>query len=312
MKSEDQRYYNLMLKKVDKFSLIQEHRLYKEEQILMMSPDLFIVRNGLNWVIRINKLIRHYRYCLVNAIGIAQEIRIPTEETEIRDSYSFHLENAVYRQLVLWDMYAKLLNETYSLGHERKELSIWQVIKTLRSSKDAQQRQLAKKLKKYCNGRFHQYVRNYLRNTFAHNGDPHGKLIFHYYDSNDQLKPDIDFIMPDHHIKELRYVIIDFVKLHRFLNKINKHIEKKMLERTILIEYYFETLCGKQITDDSHIPITVLQELKDIWEVSDTGEPCEECKKLLNNTTLKYCKPVRFVYHRINEPQDHISISMKP
>jgi len=312
MKGEDQKYYHLMLNKIDRFSLIQEHRLYKEEQILMMSPDLFIVRNGLNWVIRINKLIRHYRYCLVNAIGFAQAIKLPTEETDNKDSYSFHLENAVYRQLVLWDMYAKLLNETFNLGHDRKELSIWQVIKSMRSSTEAHQRQLSKELKKYCNGTFHQYVRNYLRNTFAHNGDPHGKLIFHYYDNNDLLKPDVDFILPDHPIKELRYVIIDFVKLHRFLNKINKLIEKKMLEKTILIEYYFETLCSKRITDDRHIPITVLQELDDIWEVSDTGEPCEECKKLSNNANLKYCKPVKFVYHRINEPQDPLSISMEP
>ncbi|QLG41263.1 MULTISPECIES: Cthe_2314 family HEPN domain-containing protein [unclassified Paenibacillus] len=311
MKGGDQKYYQLMLKKINKFTLIQEHRLYKEEQILMMSPDLFIVRNGLNWVIRVNKLIRHYEYCLINAIEFAQEIKIPIEETDNRDSYSFHLENAVYRQLVLWDMYAKLLNETYALGLKRDELSIWDVIRSMRSSREPYQRRLAKELKKYCNGAFHQYVRNYLRNTFAHNGDPHGKLIFHYYGDNGMLQPDDGFILPDHPIKELRYLIIDFIKLHRFLNKINQQIKKIMLEKTILIEYHFETLCGREITDGRHIPITILQELHEIWEISDTDEACEECRLLANNHSLKYCKPVKFVYHRINEPEGTISITMK-
>lgn len=311
MKGGDPKYYQLMLDKIDKFTFIQEHRLYKEEQIMMMSPELFIVRNGLNWVIRVNKLIRHYKYCLVNAIGFAQKIKIPTEETENRDAYSFHLENAVYRQMVLWDMYAKLLNETYALGLKRNEFSIWDVIKSLRNSRDSYQRRLSKVLKNYCNGAFHQYVRNYLRNTFAHNGDPHGKLIFHYYDDNSILKPEDGFILPDHPIKELRYVIIDFIKLHRFLNKINEHIEKIMLEGTILIEYHFETLCGKQISDGRHIPVTILQELDDIWEISDTGQACEECRLLSKNQNLRYCKPIKFVYHRINESQETLSITMK-
>lgn len=257
------------------------------------------------------KLIRHYKYCLIGAIEFAQEIKIPTEETDNKDNYSFHLENAVYRQLVLWDMYAKLLNETYALGLKRNELSIWDVIKSMRNSQEPYQRRSSKELKKYCNGVFHKYVRNYLRNTFAHNGDPHGKLIFHYYDDNGMLKPDDGFILPDHPIKELRYVIIDFIKLHKFLNKINEQIKKIMLEKTILIEYYFETLCGRKITDGIHIPVTILQEIDEIWEISDTDGECEECRLLSKNDNLKYCKPVKFVYHRINEPEGTISIIMK-
>lgn len=297
--SDNQKLARFLRKKLNEVSTLTEHRLYREEQY-SIDKDVLAVRNCLNWVLRINKLITHFKFSYSKALSYALKIKLPTEKTKEKDWYSFHLENCLFRLLAMWDIYSQLLNEFYDLGISKEDCSIWRCIKKLKN-REKELVELGKKIDRYCNKPIHQYVRNDLRNSFAHSKDPHEMLIFHYIE-NGLVKPEDTRFLPDHPFKELIFVLNDFRKLCNYLQDINRKIEELMLRECILIKPYFLTECGNIITDGQIVSVKILKNVRDITEVSIDGQVCNKCKELTGDNSLKYCRAKVFLFHRIHEP----------
>ena len=58
-------------------------------------------RNSTEWLIRINKVIKNCVYAIIKSYEHAKLMEWPLEETENSQMYSFYLEDAVYRSIVL-------------------------------------------------------------------------------------------------------------------------------------------------------------------------------------------------------------------
>ena len=104
-------------KSIDAIEFLNECRLYKEEQ-LQITEDVMRIRNSIEWIIRINKVIHNFTYAVIKSYEYAKLMESPLEETENSQMYSFYLEDAVYRDIVLWDLLRQFLNEFYECGYE--------------------------------------------------------------------------------------------------------------------------------------------------------------------------------------------------
>ena len=102
-------------KNIDAIGLLDECRLYKEEQ-LQITEEVIRIRNSIEWIIRINKVIHNFTYAIRKSYEYAQLMESPLEETKNSQMYSFYLEDAVYRDIVLWDLLRQLLNEFFECG----------------------------------------------------------------------------------------------------------------------------------------------------------------------------------------------------
>jgi len=291
---------------LSKINLIEEHRLYREEQYQDLE-EVIIVRNSLNWIIRLNKLIKFFKYSYINAFKNGKKIKMPLEETEYKEWYSFHLENALYRLLVIWDVYAQLLNEFYKLGLERKRVSIWKVKRKL-DELDSKKKIIGKLIDNYCNGENHQFVRNYLRNDFAHNLDPHGGYIFHHKVGEYWKPVNIDDFLTEHPLKELLYIINDFKKVYGFISNLNSERKEIVLNNCILINLIMETECEEEVNTINNIKfIEAIKESNGIGIPADK-ENCISCKYMKNRDGKNYCEPKKLKYHRINESKSIMQV----
>ena len=104
-------------KNIDAIEQLDECRLYKEEQ-LQITEEVMRIRNSIEWIIRINKVIHNFTYAIRKSYEYAQLMESPLEETENSQIYSFYLEDAVYRDIVLWDLLRQFLNEFFKCGFD--------------------------------------------------------------------------------------------------------------------------------------------------------------------------------------------------
>ena len=68
-------------KNIDAIEQLDECRLYKEEQ-LQITEEVMRIRNSIEWIIRINKVIHNFTYAIRKSYEYAQLMESPLEETE--------------------------------------------------------------------------------------------------------------------------------------------------------------------------------------------------------------------------------------
>lgn len=135
---------------INSIELLNECRLYKEEQF-QLTEDVIRARNSTEWIIRINKVIENCTYAIIKSYEYAKLMKCPLEETENSKMYSFYLEDAVYRDIVLWDLLRQFLNEFLKCGYAIKdEMSIFLFLNNPKVRKKLKNSEI-KKLKKYLN-----------------------------------------------------------------------------------------------------------------------------------------------------------------
>ena len=105
---------------LENIGTLNECRLFKEE-LLQITEEMILFRNCIEWVIRSNQVIENIKYALRTCLEFTEKMLWPLEETENKRLYSYYLEDAVYRDLVLWDMFRQLLNEFYRCGYSESD-----------------------------------------------------------------------------------------------------------------------------------------------------------------------------------------------
>ncbi len=217
----DEEIVNYINESLESLEYFEEHRLFKEEQLQVDIRLLFRIRNSIEWIIRMNKVLKFISLSLNECLKLAQELDSPLDENEIKDMYSYYLENSAYRVLVLWDLYKQLVNEYYAVGFLRhNEYSIFKLLIKIRSEKIWNKKD-TQKLFNYLNSGNHLYVRNYLRNSYTHSTDPTSTFIFHDFDRNRFVKPDMEHIFPHHPFENIVRVIDDLKMLISLINEVN-------------------------------------------------------------------------------------------
>lgn len=107
-------------KSIESIKLLNECRLYREEQ-LQITEEVMRVRNSTEWIIRINKVIKNFTYAITRSYEYANKMAWPLEETENSQMYAYYLEDAVYRDIVLWDLLRQFINEFFQCGYDKSE-----------------------------------------------------------------------------------------------------------------------------------------------------------------------------------------------
>jgi hypothetical protein len=69
-------------KGIDKIEVLGECRLYREEQ-LQITEDVMRIRNSIEWIIRINKVIHNLSYAVIKSYGDAKSIRRYSQFTNV-------------------------------------------------------------------------------------------------------------------------------------------------------------------------------------------------------------------------------------
>lgn len=112
-------------KSIDSIKVLDECRLYREEQ-LQITEEVMRARNSIEWLIRINKVINNFIYAISRSYAYAVKMNWPLEETENSQMYAYYLEDAVYRDIVLWDLLRQFINEFFKCGYDKdREISIF-------------------------------------------------------------------------------------------------------------------------------------------------------------------------------------------
>lgn len=177
-------------KNIDSIELLDECRLYKKEQ-LQFTENVMRARNSIEWFIGINKVVKYFTYAIKKSYEYAKLMESPLEETENSRMYSFYLEDAVYRDIVLWDLLRQFLNEFFQCGYKLEdEINIFSFLNDYSVKKNIGNSD-AKRLKKYLNSIGHKEVRTKLRNHFTHSLDSTSSYLFHRVNENGLLQADI-------------------------------------------------------------------------------------------------------------------------
>lgn len=281
---------------IDSIQLLDECRLYREEQY-RITEEVMQARNSTEWIIRINKVIKNFTYAIIHSYEYAKKMESPLEETENSQMYSYYLEDAVYRDIVLWDLLRQYLNEFYQCGFDlKKEISIFAFLK-----KSFVKRKIGNKnvgeIKRYLESKEHQEVREKLRNQFTHSLDGTSSYIFHRVSSSGKLQADMENVFPNHPYENIVYVLDDVKKYLEFaefhVNKLRKFVE----ENNILVTINCNMKCGKVKGDDQLWSINILKE-----KAEQILVPCEvPCEHAIEYERNKVCKPISLTYCRINE-----------
>jgi len=162
--NSDKEIKNYIEKTIKNISNIDECRLYREEQ-LQCTENVFRARNSTEWIIRINKVIEDFKYAIMQAYQYAKIMKSPLEETINSKRYAFYLEDAVYRDIVLWEMLRQFLNEFYECGYDTdNEINIFNFLKDA-NVKSKIGNQNIKKLKNYLYCNSHHMVRHGLNKS---------------------------------------------------------------------------------------------------------------------------------------------------
>ncbi len=281
---------------LDKISILKECRLFREEQ-LQLSEELLNFRNCIEWVIRSNQVISNINYALTKCLNYAANMISPLEETENKKLYSYYLEDAVYRDLVLWDMLRQLLNEFYKCGvSETENISIFKFLKNNKSKiGDEKVSTILTYLR--CNN--HKYVRETLRNSFTHSVEATSPYIFHRK-INGKIQAQMEHMLPTHPFENINYIIMDMLKLVEFFNEIVKQMYEYRNDNFILLKIVAIMPCGKKVDDSSHWNLGILKE-----KFEQIIIPCETpCDKANTYNGICVCKPKEIHYKRIHSEQE--------
>nr|WP_302599563.1 Cthe_2314 family HEPN domain-containing protein [uncultured Cellulosilyticum sp.] len=182
---------------IEKINRVDECRLYKREQ-LQFSEEVFKLRNSTEWLIRLNRVLENIRYSISKSYEYAKLMLSPMEETTNSRMYSYYLEDAVYRDIVLWDIFRQFLNEYYECGYSQdEELSIYKFLKD-ENVKNKIGDENAKEIRNYLNSTEHKQVREKLRNQFTHSLDSTSFYLFHRKTDGGFMQADLSNIFPNH------------------------------------------------------------------------------------------------------------------
>lgn len=255
------------------------------------------VRNSTEWVIRINKVIKNFTYAIVKSYEYAKTMYSPLEETENSQMYSFYLEDAVYRDIVLWDLLRQFLNEFFECGYAiDDEVSIFAFLKNSTVRRKIGNSQV-RKLKKYLFCTEHQEVRTKLRNQFTHSLDGTSSYIFHRINDNGKMQADMSKVFPKHPYENIVYVLDDMKKYLEFVKVYVGKLERLLIENIMMVTVECNMKCGRMDEDIEAWSISILKE-----KAEQILCPCEKpCEYAIEYQGYKVCKPISVKYRRINE-----------
>lgn len=131
--------------------------------------------------------------------------------------YSFYLEDAVYRDIVLWDLLRQFLNEFFKCGFDiDDEINIFAFL----NNPDVKRRignANVQRLKDYLKSTEHKEVRTKLRNQFTHSLDSTSSYIFHRINDG-KIQADLSNLFPKHPYENIVLVLDDIQKFMQFEN----------------------------------------------------------------------------------------------
>lgn len=282
-------------KSIDAIELLNECRLYKEEQ-LQITEDVMRIRNSIEWIIRINKVIHNFTYAVIKSYEYAKLMKSPLEETKNSQMYSFYLEDAVYRDIVLWDLLRQFFNEFFGCGYEvDDEISIFSFLNKIDVKRKIGSVDV-RKLKDYLNCVEHKEVRTKLRNQFTHALDSTSSYIFHRINDG-KMQADLSNVFPRHPYENIVLVLDDILKYLEFAKSYVKKLEKFIINNIMMVTIECNMKCGKVMKDIEPWSINILHE-KAEQILNPCNAPCDYAIKYEGNCV---CKPVWINYCRINE-----------
>lgn len=282
-------------KGIGSINILDECRLYREEQ-LQITEDVMRARNSTEWIIRINKVINNCTYAIAKSYEYAMKMNWPLEETKNSQMYAYYLEDAVYRDIVLWDLLRQFMNEFFQCGYDKdKEISIFSFLSNASVRRKVGNSDV-RKLKRYLNCADHQEVRTKLRNQFTHSLDSTSSYIFHRT-HNGKIQADMGNVFPKHPYENIVYVLDDIKNYLRFAEKYVSKLEKFLIENIMMVTVECNMKCGKVGEDTELWSINILKERAEQILV-----PCENsCEYAIDYKACKVCKPMFVEYCRVNE-----------
>lgn len=294
--NSDEEIMQYITDSIDSIKLLEECRLYKKEQY-QMSEQVMKARNATEWVIRINKVIENFTYAIIKSYEYAKLMEWPLEQTENSKMYSYYLEDAVYRDIVLWDLLRQFLNEFFECGYGMEnEISIFSFLNNP-NVKQKIGNSKAKKIKKYLNSSGHQEVRTRLRNHFTHSLDSTSSYLFHRVNDKGLLQADMSNVLPRHPYENIVYVLDDAQKYLSFTKLYIEMLEKNLIENIMMVQIECTMKCGKSQTDTESWSINILKN-----KAEQILVPCQNpCNYAIEYQDHMVCKPVTVNYCRINE-----------
>jgi len=298
--------------RIDEIEFLDECRLSKKEQLhlyataaevsgeeglgdevrVQLLNTMLRIPNCIEWIIRSNGVILNIKYALVRCLEFAEKMLYPLEKTEDQRFYAYYLEDAVYRNLILWDMFKQLLNEFYGCGYSEKDnISIF---KFLKEKKPKVGKARTEKIQSHLNDSVHKMVRDTLRNSFAHSVDPTSSYVFHRTDSIGKIKPQFEYFLPEHPFDNLNFIITDTHKLIEFMTEVICEILLLNYQYVFLFDVDAVMPCGNNFKDSECWNLGVL---KDRYE--QLVCPCSDtCDKAHLRDGMNFCKPVEIRYDR--------------
>lgn len=300
----DKEIVQYLEEQLNKINTLNECRLFREEQ-MQLSEEILNFRNCIEWIIRSNQVISNIKFALSKCLEFATKMISPLEDTENKKMYSYYLEDAVYRDLVLWDMFRQLLNEFYECGYsETESISIFKFIKENKSKIGDTK---ANNILTYLKSSDHKHVRETLRNSFTHSIEATSPYIFHR-NINGKIQAQMEYMFPNHPFENLNYVIMDILKLINFFNGIVKEMYEYRNDNFILLNIVTIMPCGKKVEDSSFWNLGILKE-----KYEQIIIPCEtHCDKANKYNENYVCKPTEIHYRRIHSEQEEVGEILTP
>jgi hypothetical protein len=206
------------------------------------------------------------------------------------------LEDAVYRDIVLWDLLRQFLNEFYNCGYGvDDEINIFSFLGR-EDVKNKIGNANARKLKRYLNCAEHKKVRHKLRNQFTHSLDNTSSYIFHRVNSG-KMQADLSKMFPKHPYENIVLVLDDIQKYLEFAKSYVGKLEKFLINNIMMVTLECNLKCGKVSEDLEHWNIGVVHE-----KAEQILNPCDSpCDYAIEHEENYVCKPVSVCYCRINE-----------
>lgn len=203
-------------------------------------------------------------------------------------------------------MFKQLLNCFYELGFKKSdEYSIYKLA-NLMKGENGDIKKWGKKILNYIHSDVHKYIRNYLRNRLTHSINPNSMSVFHEFDSDGFVKPDIDFMLPGFPLEELDKILQDTVRLVDMVCSFNIEI-KKIFEETILVKPKIKLNCNQEYQD---IEVMQLKELKEVIKkgkyIVAQFEKCKDCINRKEHNEVMVCDIISLNYSRIHENENEI------
>ena len=285
-------------------SLLDECRLFREEQ-LQLTEEVIWHRNCVEWAIRANGVIQNTKYALKKSLSYSKKMQWPTEETENKTMYSYYLEDAVYRDIVLWDIFRQLLNEFYKCGCAETEMI--SIFKFLQQKNNILGDSLSQPILKYLNSEDHQKVRTTLRNSFTHSVESTSSYIFHRVMAG-EIQAETNHLLPNHPFENINDIINDMLQLTKFMENTISELKQSLCNKIAFYRISITFPCGKIENDDDSWNLYCLHESAERI-IAPCSTPCA------NSYVYKeqpVCKPIYIQYCRIHSQPGEYSGDITP